>query len=122
MSKLEKGQVLEVTVKNITDFGSFMDLGGFDVLLYITDISWGRISHPSEVLKLDEKINVVVLDFDDEKKRISLGLQQLTPHPWDVLPENLKEGEIVKGKVLNNEDDGALIDIHLGADGPADVR
>ena len=85
MSKLEKGQVLEGTVKNITDFGAFMDLGGLDGLLYITDISWGRIIHPSEVLKLDQKINVVVLDFDDEKKRISLGLKQLTPHPWDVL-------------------------------------
>ena len=89
MSKLEKGQVLEGTVKNITDFGAFMDLGGLDGLLYITDISWGRISHPSEVLKLDQKINVVVLDFDDEKKRISLGLKQLTPHPWDVLPETI---------------------------------
>jgi len=85
MSKLEKGQVLEGTVKNITDFGAFMDLGGLDGLLYITDISWGRIAHPSEVLKLDQKINVVVLDFDDEKRRISLGLKQLTPHPWDVL-------------------------------------
>ncbi|MGK2863342.1 MAG: 30S ribosomal protein S1, partial [Chitinophagaceae bacterium] len=84
MSKLEKGQVLEGTVKNITDFGAFMDLGGLDGLLYITDISWGRISHPAEVLKMDQKINVVVLDFDDEKKRISLGLKQLTPHPWDV--------------------------------------
>src|SRR5690606_5869434 len=84
IGKLEKGQVLEGTVKNITDFGAFMDLGGLDGLLYITDISWGRISHPSEVLKLDQKLNVVVLDFDDEKKRISLGLKQLTPHPWDV--------------------------------------
>ncbi|HVW62896.1 MAG TPA: S1 RNA-binding domain-containing protein, partial [Puia sp.] len=108
ISKLEKGQVLEGTIKNITDFGAFMDLGGLDGLLYITDISWGRISHPSEVLKLDQKLQVVVLDFDDGKKRISLGLKQLTPHPWDVLPENIKEGEIVKGKVVNIEDYGAF--------------
>ena len=112
MSKLEKGQVLEGTIKNITDFGAFMDLGGLDGLLYITDISWGRISHPSEVLKLDQKLQVVVLDFDDGKKRISLGLKQLTPHPWDVLPENIKEGEIVKGKVVNIEDYGAFLEIH----------
>src|SRR5687767_12202990 len=117
MSKLEKGQVLEGTVKNITDFGAFMDLGGLDGLLYITDISWGRISHPSEVLKLDQKINVVVLDFDDEKKRISLGLKQLTPHPWDVLPENIKEGEVVKGKVVNIEDYGAFLEILPGVEG-----
>jgi small subunit ribosomal protein S1 len=117
MSKLEKGQVLEGTVKNITDFGAFMDLGGLDGLLYITDISWGRISHPTEVLKLDQKINVVVLDFDDEKKRISLGLKQLTPHPWDVLPENIKEGEIVKGRVVNIEDYGAFLEILPGVEG-----
>jgi len=117
MSKLEKGQVLEGTVKNITDFGAFMDLGGLDGLLYITDISWGRISHPSEVLKLDQKVNVVVLDFDDEKKRISLGLKQLTPHPWDVLPENIKEGEIVKGRVVNIEDYGAFLEILPGVEG-----
>ncbi|HEY2720397.1 MAG TPA: 30S ribosomal protein S1, partial [Chitinophagaceae bacterium] len=117
MSKLEKGQVLEGTVKNITDFGAFMDLGGLDGLLYITDISWGRISHPGEVLKLDQKINVVVLDFDDEKKRISLGLKQLTPHPWDVLPDNIKEGEIVKGKVVNIEDYGAFLEILPGVEG-----
>jgi small subunit ribosomal protein S1 len=117
MSKLEKGQVLEGTVKNITDFGAFMDLGGLDGLLYITDISWGRISHPSEVLKLDQKINVVVLDFDDEKKRISLGLKQLTPHPWDVLPETIKEGEIVKGRVVNIEDYGAFLEILPGVEG-----
>ena len=117
MSKLEKGQVLEGTVKNITDFGAFMDLGGLDGLLYITDISWGRISHPGEVLKLDQKINVVVLDFDDEKKRISLGLKQLTPHPWDVLPENIKEGEIVKGRVVNIEDYGAFLEILPGVEG-----
>ena len=117
MSKLEKGQVLEGTVKNITDFGAFMDLGGLDGLLYITDISWGRISHPTEVLKLDQKINVVVLDFDDEKKRISLGLKQLTPHPWDVLPENIVEGNIVKGKVVNIEDYGAFLEIQPGVEG-----
>lgn len=117
MSKLEKGQVLEGTVKNITDFGAFMDLGGLDGLLYITDISWGRISHPTEVLKLDQKINVVVLDFDDEKKRISLGLKQLTPHPWDVLPENIAEGNIVKGKVVNIEDYGAFLEIQPGVEG-----
>jgi small subunit ribosomal protein S1 len=117
MSKLEKGQVLEGTVKNITDFGAFMDLGGLDGLLYITDISWGRISHPTEVLKLDQKIRVVVLDFDDEKKRISLGLKQLTPHPWDVLPENIAEGNIVKGKVVNIEDYGAFLEIQPGVEG-----
>jgi small subunit ribosomal protein S1 len=117
MSKLEKGQVLEGTVKNITDFGAFMDLGGLDGLLYITDISWGRISHPSEVLKLDQKVNVVVLDFDDEKKRISLGLKQLTPHPWDVLAENIAEGNIVKGKVVNIEDYGAFLEIQPGVEG-----
>jgi small subunit ribosomal protein S1 len=117
MSKLEKGQVLEGTVKNITDFGAFMDLGGLDGLLYITDISWGRISHPGEVLKMDQKINVVVLDFDDEKKRISLGLKQLTPHPWDVLSENIAEGNIVKGKVVNIEDYGAFLEIMPGVEG-----
>lgn len=117
MSKLEKGQVLEGTVKNITDFGAFMDLGGLDGLLYITDISWGRIAHPTEVLKLDQKINVVVLDFDDEKRRISLGLKQLTPHPWDVLGENIGEGNVVKGKVVNIEDYGAFLEIQPGVEG-----
>jgi small subunit ribosomal protein S1 len=117
ISKLEKGQVLEGTIKNITDFGAFMDLGGLDGLLYITDISWGRISHPSEVLKLDQKLQVVVLDFDDGKKRISLGLKQLTPHPWDVLPPNVKEGEIVKGRVVNIEDYGAFLEIMPGVEG-----
>ena len=117
ISKLEKGQVLEGTIKNITDFGAFMDLGGLDGLLYITDISWGRISHPSEVLKLDQKLQVVVLDFDDGKKRISLGLKQLTPHPWDVLPPNIKEGEIVKGRVVNIEDYGAFLEIMPGVEG-----
>ena len=117
MSKLEKGQVLEGTVKNITDFGAFMDLGGLDGLLYITDISWGRIAHPSEVLKLDQKINVVVLDFDDEKRRISLGLKQLTPHPWDVLGDNIAEGNTVKGRVVNIEDYGAFLEIQPGVEG-----
>jgi small subunit ribosomal protein S1 len=117
MSKLEKGQVLEGTIKNITDFGAFMDLGGLDGLLYITDISWGRINHPTEVLKLDQRLNVVVLDFDDDKKRISLGLKQLTPHPWDVLGENIKEGEVVKGKVVNIEDYGAFLEIMPGVEG-----
>ncbi len=117
MSKLEKGQVLEGTVKNITDFGAFMDLGGLDGLLYITDISWGRISHPSEVVKMDQKLQVVVLDFDDDKKRISLGLKQLTPHPWEVLPEGLAEGAVVKGKVVNIEDYGAFLEIQPGVEG-----
>lgn len=117
IGKLEKGQVLEGTIKNITDFGAFLDLGGLDGLLYITDISWGRINHPSEVLKLDQKLNVVVLDFDDDKKRISLGLKQLTPHPWDTLPEDIKEGEIVKGKIVNIEDYGAFLEIFPGVEG-----
>lgn len=117
ISQLEKGQVLEGTVKNITDFGAFMDLGGLDGLLYITDISWGRINHPQEVLELDQKLQVVVLDFDDDKKRISLGLKQLTPHPWDVLPEDLQEGSVVKGKVVNIEDYGAFLEIQPGVEG-----
>jgi small subunit ribosomal protein S1 len=117
IGKLEKGQVLEGTIKNITDFGAFLDLGGLDGLLYITDISWGRINHPSEVLKMDQKLNVVVLDFDDDKKRISLGLKQLTAHPWDTLTENLKEGEVVKGKVVNIEDYGAFLEIMSGVEG-----
>ena len=117
ISTLEKGQVLEGTVKNITDFGAFMDLGGLDGLLYITDISWGRIAHPSEVLKLDQKLQVVVLDFDDDKHRISLGLKQLTPHPWDVLPETIAEGATVKGKVVNIEDYGAFLEILPGVEG-----
>ena len=117
IGKLEKGQVLEGTIKNITDFGAFLDLGGLDGLLYITDISWGRINHPSEVLKMDQKVNVVVLDFDDDKKRISLGLKQLTPHPWDTLAENFKEGDSVKGKVVNIEDYGAFLEITPGVEG-----
>ncbi len=117
ISKLEKGQVLEGTIKNITDFGAFMDLGGLDGLLYITDISWGRINHPSEVLQLDQKLNVVVLDFDDDKRRISLGLKQLTPHPWDVLGEAIQEGSVIKGKVVNIEDYGAFLEIQPGVEG-----
>ncbi len=117
MSKLEKGQVLEGTIKNVTDFGAFVDLGGVDGLLYITDISWGRISHPSEVLANGQKLNVVVLDFDDEKKRISLGLKQLTPHPWDSLPEEVQEGATVKGKVVNIEDYGSFLEVLPGVEG-----
>jgi small subunit ribosomal protein S1 len=117
ISRLEKGQVLEGTIKNITDFGAFIDLGGVDGLLYITDISWGRINHPSEVLKLNQKLNVVVLDYDDEKKRISLGLKQLTPHPWDVLDESIVAGTKVKGKIVNIEDYGAFLEIQPGVEG-----
>ncbi len=114
---LEKGQVLEGIVKNITDFGAFMDLGGVDGLLYITDISWGRINHPNEILELNQKINVVVLDFDENKRRISLGLKQLQPHPWDVLSADIKEGSIVKGQIVNIEDYGAFLEIIPGVEG-----
>ena len=117
IASLEKGQVLEGLVKNITDFGAFLDLGGVDGLLYITDISWGRISHPSEVLSLNQKINVVVLDFDENKKRISLGLKQLQPHPWETLKEEVSEGSIVKGKIVNIEDYGAFLEIKPGVEG-----
>ncbi len=117
MSKLEKGQVLEGTVKNITSYGVFMDLGGVDGLLHITDISWGRINHPEEVLKLDDKINVVILDFDEDKKRIALGLKQLTPQPWEALDANLKVGDKVKGKVVVLTDYGAFIEIIPGVEG-----
>ncbi|MFQ5446513.1 MAG: S1 RNA-binding domain-containing protein, partial [Saprospiraceae bacterium] len=117
IASLEKGQVLEGLVKNITDFGAFLDLGGVDGLLYITDISWGRISHPSEVLQLNQKINVVVLDFDENKKRISLGLKQLQPHPWEELAKDIKEGEVVKGKVVNVEDYGAFLEVMPGVEG-----
>lgn len=117
IGQLEKGQVLEGIVKNITDFGAFIDLGGVDGLLYITDISWGRINHPSEVLTMGQKINVVVVDFDDAKRRISLGLKQLTPHPWEVLDANLKEGSVVRGKIVNIEDYGAFLEIMPGVEG-----
>ena len=117
LAGLEKGQVLEGIVKNITDFGAFLDLGGVDGLLYITDISWGRIGDPREVLALNQRINVVVLDFDENKKRISLGLKQLTPHPWEVLPADVAEGGIVKGKIVNIEDYGAFVEILPGVEG-----
>ena len=117
ISKLEKGQVLEGTVKNITSYGVFIDLGGVDGLIHITDLSWGRVSHPEEIVHLDEKINVVILDFDDEKKRIALGLKQLTPHPWDALDPNLKVGDHVKGKVVVMADYGAFIEIAPGVEG-----
>ena len=117
ISKLEKGQILEGTVKNITSYGVFIDLGGVDGLVHITDLSWGRINHPDEIAKLDEKINVVILDFDDNKKRIALGLKQLTPHPWDSLDPNLKIGDKVKGKVVVIADYGAFIEIATGVEG-----
>ena len=117
VAKLEKGQVLEGTVKNITDFGVFIDLGGVDGLLHITDISWGRIEHPREILSLDQKINVVVLDFDDEKKRIALGLKQLTPHPWQSLSEDIQVGSKVKGKIVTVADYGAFLEIIPGVEG-----
>lgn len=117
ISGLEKGQVLEGVVKNITDFGAFMDLGGVDGLLYITDISWGRINHPNEVLALNQKLNVVVLDFGEDKKRISLGLKQLQPHPWEVLDSTISEGSVVKGKIVNIEDYGAFLEIIPGVEG-----
>ncbi|WP_010420954.1 30S ribosomal protein S1 [Anaerophaga thermohalophila] len=117
ISKLEKGQVLEGTVKNITSYGVFIDLGGVDGLIHITDLSWGRVSHPEEVVQLDQKLNVVILDFDDEKKRIALGLKQLTPHPWDSLDPNLKVGDVVKGKVVVMADYGAFVEIAPGVEG-----
>ncbi len=117
IASLEKGQVLEGIVKNITDFGAFLDLGGVDGLLYITDISWGRISHPSEILALNQKINVVVLDFDENKKRISLGLKQLQSHPWEVLGEEVAEKSTVKGRIVNIEDYGAFLEIQPGVEG-----
>ena len=117
MSKLEKGQILEGTVKNITSYGVFVDLGGVDGLIHITDLSWGRINHPEEVVQLDQKINVVILDFDDTKKRIALGLKQLQPHPWDALDPDLKVGDKVKGKVVVIADYGAFVEIQPGVEG-----
>ena len=117
ISHLEKGQVLEGTVKNITSYGVFVDLGGVDGLIHITDLSWGRISHPEEIVHLDEKINVVILDFDEGKRRIALGLKQLTPHPWDALDPNLKEGDHVKGKVVVLADYGAFVEVVPGVEG-----
>jgi len=117
IGKLEKGQVLEGTVKNITSYGVFIDLGGVDGLIHITDLSWGRINHPEEVVALDQKINVVILDFDDTKKRIALGLKQLSAHPWDALDANLKVGDTVKGKVVVLADYGAFIEIQPGVEG-----
>ena len=117
ISHLEKGQVLEGTVKNITSYGVFIDLGGVDGLIHITDLSWGRISHPEEIVHLDEKINVVILDFDEAKRRIALGLKQLTPHPWDALDPNLKEGDHVHGKVVVIADYGAFVEIVPGVEG-----
>ena len=117
IGKLEKGQILEGTVKNITTYGVFVDLGGVDGLIHITDLSWGRVSDPHEVVTLDQKINVVILDFDEEKKRIALGLKQLTPHPWDALDPNLKVGDHVKGKVVVMADYGAFVEIAPGVEG-----
>ena len=117
LSKLEKGQILEGTVKNITSYGVFVDLGGVDGLIHITALSWGRVSDPHEVVALDQKINVVILDFDEEKKRIALGLKQLTPHPWDALDANLKVGDHVKGKVVVMADYGAFVEIAPGVEG-----
>ncbi len=117
LNNLEKGQVLEGVIKNMTNFGVFIDLGGVDGLLHITDISWGRINHPEEVLELDQKVNIVVLDFDDDKRRISLGMKQLTPHPWDSLPETIEIGTKVKGKIVNVADYGAFLEIQPGVEG-----
>ena len=117
IAKLQKGQISEGIVKNITSYGVFVDLGGVDGLIHITDLSWGRINHPEEVVKLDDKINVVILDFDDSKKRIALGLKQLTPHPWDALNPDLKIGDTVKGKVVVIADYGAFIEIQPGVEG-----
>ena len=117
IAKLEKGQVLEGTVKNITSYGVFIDLGGVDGLIHITDLSWGRVNHPEEILELDQKINVVILDFDDDKKRIALGLKQLTPHPWDSIDPDLKVGDKVKGKVVVMADYGAFVEIAPGVEG-----
>ncbi|WP_300748155.1 30S ribosomal protein S1 [uncultured Alistipes sp.] len=117
MSKLEKGQILEGTVKNITSYGVFIDLGGVDGLIHITDLSWGRVNHPEEIVQLDQKLQVVILDFDEAKKRIALGLKQLTPHPWEALDPNLKVGDKVKGRVVVMADYGAFVEIAPGVEG-----
>ena len=117
MSKLEKGQILEGTVKNITNYGVFIDLGGVDGLIHITDLSWGRVNHPEEIVKLDQKLNVVIIDFDEQKKRIALGLKQLTAHPWEALDSELKVGDKVKGKVVVMADYGAFVEIATGVEG-----
>ncbi|MBP3533489.1 MAG: 30S ribosomal protein S1, partial [Alistipes sp.] len=117
MSKLEKGQILEGTVKNITSYGVFIDLGGVDGLIHITDLSWGRVNHPEEIVALDQKLQVVILDFDENKKRIALGLKQLVPHPWEALDANLKVGDTVKGKVVVMADYGAFVEIAPGVEG-----
>jgi small subunit ribosomal protein S1 len=117
IAKLEKGQVLEGTVKNITSYGVFIDLGGVDGLIHITDLSWGRVNHPEEIVSLDQKLNVVILDFDDEKKRIALGLKQLQPHPWDALAADIKVGDKVKGKVVVMADYGAFVEVAPGVEG-----
>ena len=117
IGKLEKGQILEGTVKNITSYGVFVDLGGVDGLIHITDLSWGRINHPDEIVQLDQKINVVILDFDDTKKRIALGLKQLTPHPWDSLGDNITVGTVVKGRVVVIADYGAFVEVQPGVEG-----
>ena len=117
ISKLEKGQILEGTVKNITSYGVFVDLGGVDGLIHITDLSWGRVDDPKKVVELDQKINVVILDFDEEKKRIALGLKQLTPHPWDALDKNLKVGDKITGKVVVIADYGAFVEVQPGVEG-----
>lgn len=117
LNNLEKGQVLEGVIKNMTNFGVFIDLGGVDGLLHITDISWGRINHPEEVLQLDQKVNIVVLEFDDEKKRISLGMKQLTPHPWESLPDDIQVGTKVKGRIVNVADYGAFLEVIPGVEG-----
>jgi small subunit ribosomal protein S1 len=117
ISGLEKGQVLEGTVKNITSYGVFIDLGGVDGLIHITDLSWGRVNHPEEIVELDQKLNVVILDFDDDKKRISLGMKQLTAHPWDALSADLEIGSRVKGKIVNVADYGAFLELAPGVEG-----
>ena len=117
LTNLEKGQVLEGVIKNMTNFGVFIDLGGVDGLLHITDISWGRINHPEEVLKLDQTVKVVVLDFDGDKKRISLGMKQLTPHPWDALAAEIQVGSKVKGRIVNVADYGAFLELQPGVEG-----